>query len=124
MAQKVEWTALDKAVVERLSSLVDAEGLTYRGLSQRMSMQVSFTRLQKVLNYQNGPLRLSEFVYICRALGRDPARELRQILTEIGFYGDTEEDEEAKAREILKNDLTLAAYEDPNKHREAHGERY
>lgn len=126
MAQKVEWTVLDKAAVKQLASLVEESGLTYRELSQRMGMQISFTRIQKALNEKNGPLRLSEFVYICQALGKDPAVELRKVLTEIGFYDKPQEepDEEEKVKEILKNDLTLAAYEDPNKQREANGERY
>lgn len=63
-----------------------------------MGMNISFSRLRNVMTGHRGPLSLSEFVYICQALGVDPAGELEKILDRAG-----------------KPAMTLAAMHDPEK---------
>lgn len=124
MAQKVQWTPIDDIAVDHLSAIIRQEGLSYRRLADEMDMSVSFARLRTIMAKQKGPLRLSEFVYLCMALDVDPADELQEIVDEARERQSEDSDEPEHiigsrrygvAGGAVREGFTVAAMTDPNK---------
>lgn len=80
MAAKVERTANDYAAQEILAKIIRDSGLSLRALSQKMDGLASHTRIADIINGEKGPMRLSEFMAICTACGKDPAQVARQVV--------------------------------------------
>lgn len=80
MAAKVEWTANDYAAQEILAKMVAESGLSLRAVAQRTDGIASHTRIGDIINGAKGPIRLSEFIAICTACGKDADDVLQQVL--------------------------------------------
>lgn len=100
MGQKVERTAYDRAAEKLVAQMIADTGLSLRSIASKSNGTLVHTRLHSIINGERGPIRLSEWLTICKICGKDPAQATQEVLDMATAPEPTSAAGEARARWI------------------------
>lgn len=78
--KRYEWTIFDVETAKIIDEMIDDIGQTNRGMSDLLEGSIGYNRIRDLRMQLKAPARLSEFIAICLACGRDPADVLDEVL--------------------------------------------
>lgn len=84
-----EWDGIDAAAARRMDQIIADSEQSNAKVSEHLGNRVSYSRIRDIRRGLKAPIRLSEFVGICRACGVDPVRMLEQIIDDSVSDADT-----------------------------------
>lgn len=118
--EKMKRTAIDDAASEIFDAAINAKGLTNKGIERLSCGEIGYNRVRDIRMKLRGPIRLSELIALCGAIGLDSAVTLRRIIARAAATENTpqetdDQDVPLPADEIMR----LAANRDDNRDAEA-----
>lgn len=117
---KMKRTPIDDAAAEIFDAAIESRGLTNKGVERLSGGEIGYNRVRDIRIKQRGPIRLSELIALCGAIGLDPAATLRQIVASAAATENTQpEPEDQDAPLSSKEVMTMVANKDPNRDVEA-----
>jgi hypothetical protein len=131
--EKMKRGAADDAAAEILDRAITERGLTNKGIERLSKGEIGYNRVRDIRMKLRGPIRLSELIALCAAIGLDPAATVRMIIaradeinsqmpvTRDDSHSSPLDDEQASDDAPLTADeiMTLAANRDENRDMEA-----
>ena len=114
--EKMKRTAIDDAASEIFDAAINVKGLTNKGIERLSCGEIGYNRVRDIRMKLRGPIRLSELIALCGAIGLDPAVTLRQIIARAAAIENTpQEADDQDAPLTAAEAMALAANKDPNR---------
>lgn len=88
-----EWDGIDAAAARRMDQIITDSGQNNSRISEHLDNRVSYSRIRDIRLGLKAPLRLSEFVGICRVCGVDPVEMLTEIIDDADRGHGTQPDD-------------------------------
>lgn len=117
---KMKRTPIDDAAAEIFDAAIESRGLTNKGVERLSGGEIGYNRVRDIRMKLRGPIRLSELIALCGAIGLDPASTLRRIVARAAAIENTPQEADDQDAPLTADEIMqLAANRDENRDAEA-----